>query len=528
MDTIVRPHAPIKILLETRPALDLHAGIPQQTRLLFRGLSLLNDAFSVAGLLQSSTHALGKGLPLDDRALRLHSLPRHRQIDRLGRVIITLEQKFLSSHLSVLPVALRRMIGRPEELTRFEPHHFRDFIWRRLFARTLPPADFDLVMRATFRIARAPWGALNMCSFISRGLGHMLFPRLNTAEFDVMIAETPYPARVSKSTRMVVHYHDAIPLLMPHTISNRRSHQAFHYHALRRNVTNGAWFACVSEATRKDLISIFPHVEARAVTIHNMVSHEYFDEPSCALAVPEIIRARVNVRLTGPRRRPTMFADATQDTPPEYLLSVSTVEPRKNHLTLLSAWERLRASSFPHLKLILVGSLGWHHLRIVQKFRPWIERGEIAMLEDVPSAELRVLYKHSRATICPSFAEGFDLPGIEAMRSGGVVIASDIPVHREIYKDAAEYFNPYSVDHLLSVTRTLIDPTNSSHRSGLATKGAVVARRYTSDEILPQWKSFITALVTERPRSTDIQLSRPVECPIDGCEPPAPQVDICS
>ena len=40
---------------------------------------------------------------------------------------------------------------------------------------------------------------------------------------------------------------------MPHTISDRRFHQAFHYRALRKNVESGAWFVCVSDATRKDL-----------------------------------------------------------------------------------------------------------------------------------------------------------------------------------------------------------------------------------------------------------------------------------
>jgi glycosyltransferase involved in cell wall biosynthesis len=494
MDTLVTPRSPIKILLETRPALDKHAGIPQQTRLLFRGLSLL-EGLSIEGLLQSSTHALGKGLPHGNRTW-LGTLPKHRQIDRLARVVIMLEQKFLRSYSSSAFLALRRLLGFSEDLTRFDPRHFRDFIWRRLFARTLPSEDFELVTNAPFRVARAPWTAMHICGLFSRSLGYVLFPRLNTGEFDVMITETPYPATVSKGTRLVVRYHDAIPLLMPHTISDRRHHQAFHYHALRRNAESGAWFVCVSDATRKDLLSIFPQVEPRSVTIHNMVSHDYFDEPSSPDRVREIIKTRGNSKVRRSLDRSFKHASSDQTAPGEtlqYLLIVSTIEPRKNHLTLLSAWEKLRAERFSRLKLVVVGALGWHQQLVVPKLRPWMERGAAFMLEDVPSPELRLLYRHARATICPSFAEGFDLSGVEAMTSGGAVVASDIAVHREIYSEAAEYFNPYSVEDLIRALRIVIEPDHSNRRNELVRLGGQVARRYAPESILPKWQDFLTS-----------------------------------
>jgi glycosyltransferase involved in cell wall biosynthesis len=493
MDTLVTANNAVKILLETRPALDKHAGIPQQTRLLFRGLSLVEE-FSVEGLLQSSTHALGKGLPRSGRTW-LGPLPMHKQIDRLARIVIMLEQKFLRSYASVPLIALRRLIGSSEDLTRFETGQFRDFIWHRLFARSLPSTDFDVVTRQGFRVARSSWTAMHICALISKSLGYALFARLNTAEFDVMIAETPYPATVSKGTRLVIRYHDAIPLLMPHTISERRHHQAFHYRALRRNVESGAWFVCVSEATRRDLLSVFPQVEGRSTTIHNMVSHDYFDEASSPARAREIARTRLNQRIASRHSSShvAFFEGADTNDNPHYLLIVSTIEPRKNHLTLLSAWERLRAESHRGLKLILVGSLGWHQGAIVRKLRPWIKRGDVFMLEDVPSPELRLLYKHACATICPSFAEGFDLSGVEAMKSGGAVVASDIPVHREIYSDAAEYFNPYSTEDLVQAISKVIDSTQSRRRDELVNRGARVAARYDCEVILPKWRAFLAS-----------------------------------
>ncbi len=83
------------------------------------------------------------------------------------------------------------------------------------------------------------------------------------------------------------------------------------------------------------------------------------------------------------------------------------------------------------------------------------------------------------------------------MKCGSPVIASDIPVHREVYADAAEFFNPYSVDSLSQAIQSVIDPARSGHRVGLITTGAVVAERYSHDFILPKWRSFLQIQTSE-------------------------------
>lgn len=487
---------PLRVLLEMRPAFAGHAGIPQATRLLFRSLSLLEDVH-VEGLLQTHERVLSPGLP-PRKSAWLGALTTDQQLNRLGRVVIAMEQGTRASvlHATALTImmAARHVLGGSQALSRFDAQHFQDFLWRKLFARTLPPEDFALVMRAAFRIARIPWNAMHLCALVTRRMGHPLYARLDTSDFDVMIAETPYPAAVSRNTQLVIRYHDAIPLLMPHTIIDRRFHQAFHYRALRQNVERGAWFVCVSDATRRDLVSVFPRAEERSTTIHNMVSHHYYNEPSDARRIPEIVRIRTNTTL---KQRIDLSSalkvlnETGSGEDLDYLLVVSTIEPRKNHLTVLSAWENLRVTCFPKLKLLLVGSLGWHHKEIISKFQPWLERGEAFVLEDVLGTELRVLYAHSRATICPSFGEGFDFSGVEAMRSGGPVVASDIPVHREVYADAAEYFNPYSVDSLSHAIQSVIDRRNNARREELIGNGTLVGERYSQASILPKWQSFL-------------------------------------
>ena len=518
-----------------RPALDGHAGIPQEARLLFRGLSLLDDV-NVEGLIQSSGRILAHGLPAKPSAWT-KPLTEDKKINRLSRVVISLQQspnprpKFyekvgetLDYAVASVELIFTNIFGGQQQLSRFETTHFRDFIWRALFAKTLPFEDFDVVTRANFRVASIPWTVMQTCALATKKLGAAIYPRLNTSDFDVMVAETPYPGTVSPNTKLVVRYHDAIPLLMPHTISDKAYHQASHYNALRKNVESGAYFACVSDATRRDLISIFPQAESRAVTIHNMISHHYFDEDSSPKRVREIIRTRQNGNVEFKRLN---TAEISAKSPPgralepnvanevanevddnlivrnnekdsskslDYLLIVSTIEPRKNHLTLLSAWEQMRTEGFPELKLVVVGMLGWDHKPIVKKFRPWLEREELFMLEDVPAPELRLLYKHARATICPSFGEGFDFSGVEAMRCGGAVAASDIPVHRDVYGAAAEYFTPYSAPDIAAAIARVVDPAAPLRRTELVRDGTVVSAQYMPEKILPQWQNFLNGL----------------------------------
>ena len=196
---------------------------------------------------------------------------------------------------------------------------------------------------------------------------------------------------------MVVRYHDAIPLLMPHTIKDRGYHRAAHYQALLRNARDGAWFACVSEATRQDLLSVMPQVAARAVTIPNMVSHHFFAETT-----PAEPRAgdRSGAARTGTAPHERRRRDRRKPTSPTarlpYLLMVCTIEPRKNHLTLLDAWEQLRSQGFDATcNLVFVGSLGWDHKAILHRCAPWLQRGGLHLLENVPSSDLRLLYRHA-------------------------------------------------------------------------------------------------------------------------------------
>jgi glycosyltransferase involved in cell wall biosynthesis len=488
----------LRILLEMRPALDGHAGIPQETRLLFSQL-LQMEATSVEGLLQSSNQTLTAGLPASSSASA--RMTPDEKFDRMSRIIVSLQQDESLGRIRRLIangiltfwsflLSLKTLAGFRVELRRFEAAHFEDFVWRSLFARSLPQAEFDRVTKVDYRVIELPWAALHVIGLALRRVGRAIYPRFDTKDFDVFISETPFPGRVRRPTQMIVRYHDSFPVLMAHTIHNGALHRASHYNAMRRNVRDGAWFACVSEATRKDLITLFPEVENRAVTIHNIVSDQFYPVKASQDRVAEIIHVRRNLKLDAKRQFHAVNPDSHFGRR-RFILMVSTIEPRKNHELLLAVWENLRFEGCEEIDLVFVGSLGWKYSSTLDRLRPWVARGRIHMLSDVPSEELRVLYSHASLTVCPSVAEGFDFSGVEAMRCDCVVAASDIPVHREIFGDAAAYFNPYSVTDAIEAIGTLLKPEAEQRRSQLIASGRAVVQAYLPEKVMPRWAELL-------------------------------------
>lgn len=511
------------VVLELRPALDGFAGIPQETRLLFKCLKELKH-FSVHGLLQHPTRLLFKASRIRKPGLAVRRrYTDARRIYNQSRFVVsfgehpfyTLSDKameFCSKKALGYQLLFKTALGVPSlKLGAFDPSLFKDFVWRSLFSKTLTAKDYDLVSTSMFYTCRAPWHVMHKAGLASLNFSRVAkFPRFNSKGIDIFIGQTPYPGRFSRDTRLIVRYHDAVPVFMPHTISDKSRHQAVHFHALMSNVQAGAWFACVSESARSELLTMFPEAAERAVTIHNMISEHYFAEPSDRSQLQNIVLSSIyeGDLDKGIDLRPKFLSNSEKERfydkratfldDTRYLLIVSTIEPRKNHARLFAAWQYLREHHDSNLKLIVVGTLGWDYKSIVSPMMEWIQRGEIFMLEKVPAAAMRVLYRHALVTICPSFAEGFGFSGAESMACGGVVAASDLPVHREVYKDAAIYFNPYSTMSLVNVLEKFILEENGGQlRETLIERGADIVQDYRIDRIAPKWQEFLLNVLND-------------------------------
>ena len=138
---------------------------------------------------------------------------------------------------------------------------------------------------------------------------------------------------------------------------------------------------------------------------------------------------------------PVTFEDDRMPVPAKrFFLGVGTLEPRKAWDVAIDAMESLWASGGQE-SLVLVGRYGWNCIALRSRIETHRESGRrLFWIEDMEDARLAALYRAAIAIVYPSVVEGFGLPLVEAKHYGTPVIASDIPVFREIAGDAIDYF----------------------------------------------------------------------------------------
>lgn len=129
-------------------------------------------------------------------------------------------------------------------------------------------------------------------------------------------------------------------------------------------------------------------------------------------------------------------------------LCVATIEPRKNHIFLLEAFDYIWRS-YPDVPLCLVGGYGWRMKDFVKNLQNHPQYSKsLFWFNDVSDTELAFCYRNARALVYPSVIEGFGLPLMEALHYGCPVLASDIPIFREIGGDYCTYFSLASPEKL--------------------------------------------------------------------------------
>lgn len=154
------------------------------------------------------------------------------------------------------------------------------------------------------------------------------------------------------------------------------------------------------------------------------------------------------------------------------LLFVSTLEPRKNVLTLLEAFQAAQGE-IPH-RLVLIGNAGWNS----RDFLAQIDNNErISRLGYVSTSSLRAFYSVADALVFPSHHEGFGLPVLEAMQCGCPVISADNSSLPEVGGDAALYFESTDTNALAEAMRRVA--CDGALREKMSAKGLAQAEKFS-------------------------------------------------
>jgi glycosyltransferase involved in cell wall biosynthesis len=287
-----------------------------------------------------------------------------------------------------------------------------------LFSESVSARLFDFLLRwPPAGRARAHWLAWQgLISCLGNGDGHRGF-MFNTGHNGL---EDSHAARVVRwhNVRPLFMLHDLIPVLHPEFC--RRGETERHEARLRNMLSLGHGIIVNSQATRDDL--------CRYAEQH-------------ALAVPPVVVAPL---APATRLKLTPLAVPAGFEARPYFVVVGTVEPRKNYLMLLQAWQRLvqtHGNATPHL--VIIGQRGWdtENIEDLIERRPTL-REHVTALQRCTDDQLSAWLQHARALLFPSFAEGYGLPVVEALAAGVPVIASDLPVLRQIAGDLPDFLDP--------------------------------------------------------------------------------------
>ncbi|PIP57142.1 hypothetical protein COX04_01105 [Candidatus Woesebacteria bacterium CG22_combo_CG10-13_8_21_14_all_45_10] len=161
-----------------------------------------------------------------------------------------------------------------------------------------------------------------------------------------------------------------------------------------------------------------------------------------------------------------------------YFIYVGNAYPHKNLEMLIKVMVLLNKEVKEDVGLAIVSSRGVFTKRLEAVVCRLSADSYIRLLGFVPDEDLTKLYRASVAFVFPSFSEGFGLPGLEAMRAGTLVLTSDIPVFKEIYKENAIYFNPFDIVAIKEAMRTVLG-MDTACRAKLIAKSQVFIKRYS-------------------------------------------------
>jgi glycosyltransferase involved in cell wall biosynthesis/Flp pilus assembly protein TadD len=244
----------------------------------------------------------------------------------------------------------------------------------------------------------------------------------------------------AKGVRFVLFIHDLIQITHPQFVE-RAANERFRH-------------ALVDAMMLADLVITNSEYVASDVRRY-LSSRLNFSVP--VKAVPLATELVHQSQSTEPLRRDVLRAASVP-----FVLSVGTIEVRKNHMYMIKIWEELIAKQLPAIpNLVFVGKIGWD----IEPFMSFIANsdhlgGRLHILSGVSDRELRYLYERCLFTMYPSFIEGFGLPLGESLAHGKLCIASNRSSLPEVGGEFAKYVSPEDVESGVRLVEDLLaEPT---------------------------------------------------------------------
>jgi glycosyltransferase involved in cell wall biosynthesis len=277
-------------------------------------------------------------------------------------------------------------------------------------------------------------------------LGFDLPRRLRQDRPDVLHVQ--YTAPVFCPVPVVVSVHDVSFLEHPEYFTSFRAMQL--RCTVQRTVRKAARVLTPSEFSKRSIVKAYGLPDDKVMVLPNGVSSAFRPIP---------------------REPAQRWVQSSFGLPAPFILSVGDLQPRKNHVGLIRAFDRL-VREYPQLPhhLVLVGKESWYAPVIRAAARKSSVAERIHFTGFVSDEDLLRLYGACDLSVYPSFYEGFGLPILEAMACGRAVACSNTSAMPEVADSAALLFDPHSDDELVLAMRDLL--LNPELRSRMERLGA--------------------------------------------------------
>jgi len=277
----------------------------------------------------------------------------------------------------------------------------------------------------------------------------MLLP-LELAAVDLDVLHSPdFIPPFRRKCKSVITIHDLNFLLYPHFLTPE---SASYYGQIDQAVRKCDHIIAVSESTKRDIIRLTGAPEDKISVVHEAA------HPICRpLRDGSFLQeARARLGISG-----------------DFILFVSTIEPRKNVPTLLMAYRQLLDNYHADVSLVLAGEKGWLFNEVFTLVDKLGLRERVRFLGRVSPEDLLWLYNAAQLLVHPAFYEGFGLPPLEAMACGTPVVVSNTSSLPEVVGDAALLVEPTDVDGMtVAVWRVLSDDALREQMSAKGLKRA--------------------------------------------------------
>jgi len=313
---------------------------------------------------------------------------------------------------------------------------------------------------------------------------------------DVFLSPHFLLSPVSKGVKNLVVFHDLSFVRFPEFFSYPKL--LWHKFIYPKNRAKKAdLIIAVSQSTKNDLVNLYGIDKEKIKVIYPAAGKEF---RPVKRTDPEIMRVKTKYNL-----------------PDRFILYFGTIEPRKNILGLVEAFERIKknknrglidvrwsgfegtvgvvkkeAYNYKDLKLVIAGNKGWLYREIFERIYNSSFKQDIILTGFIQGEDRPYLYNLSEIFVYPSFFEGFGFPPLEAMACGVPVAVSNNSSLVEVAGDAVATFNAQNVSEIVFVMEQILE--NADLRKTLILKGLERANAFnwdkTAQEFLEIFKDY--------------------------------------